>query len=276
MYARVLDKLSYDIIGQVALIDRVKRTAHRYIQNEKRIVDTQRVNKDTASDVKESLSEPGPASSDTQSLTIASGCSGFEDNTDLVTQNSFGIVTAALQMQGGGIHIPNTNDVSTSSCSDHSTVNLHLGVQSTEQCSPVINPYDLVITTNPFNRSSTVGGVILGNARGARLAIERDISIADFPTVTSCLTNIQPLPSAFNNGLQVIAENIDSWRTNLVTRIKLYSSTIADLQTSSNATSYACDLNARTNSTISTRIDQLTERFNQLELRISHNCDNCT
>ena len=81
------------------------------------------------------------------------------------------------------------------------------------------------------------------------------------------------MPNEFNNGLQVVAENIDSWRTNLVTRIKLYSSTIADLQTSSNATSYACDLNARTNSTISTRIDQLAERFNQLEFRTSNNRD---
>ena len=101
------------------------------------------------------------------------------------------------------------------------------------------------------------------------MAIESDISIADFPTDTSCLTNIQPLPSEFNNGLQVVAENIDSWRTNLVTRIKLYSSTIADLQTSSNATSYACDLNTRTNSIISTRIDQLAKQFNQLELGTS-------
>ena len=87
------------------------------------------------------------------------------------------------------------------------------------------------------------------------MAIESDISIADFPTVTSCLTNIQLLPSEFNNGLQVVAENIDSWRTNLVTRIKLYSSTIADLQTSSNATSYACNLNAQTNYTFLTRLD---------------------
>ena len=177
-------------------------------------------------------------------------------------------------MQGGGIHVPNDNDISTSSFSDHSTVNLPLGVQSTEQRPPVTIPYDPLITTTSFNSSSTVGGVILGDARGARLAIESDISIADFPTVTSCLTNLQPLPSEFNNGLQVVAENIDSWRTNLVTRIKLYSSTIADLQTSSNATSYACDFNARTNSTISTRIDQLAKRFNQLELRTSNNRNN--
>ena len=70
-----------------------------------------------------------------------------------------------------------------------------------------------------------------------------------------------------------MAENIDSWRTNLVTRIKLYSSTIADLQTSSNATSYACDLNTRTNSNISIRLDYLTERFNRLEQSTSNNCD---
>ena len=61
-----------------------------------------------------------------------------------------------------------------------------------------------------------------------------------------------------------MAENIDSSRTNLVTRIKMYSSTIADLQTSSNATSYACDL-------ILTRLDYLTERFNQLEQSTSNN-----
>ena len=78
---------------------------------------------------------------------------------------------------------------------------------------------------------------MLADLRGARLAIETDISIADFPTATSCLNNIQFIPSEFNNGLQVVAENIDSWRANLITRINLYSSAIADLQTSSNATS---------------------------------------
>ena len=73
-------------------------------------------------------------------------------------------------------------------------------MQSTEQRPPVTIPYDPLITTTSFNSSSTVGGVILGDARGARLAIESDISIADFPTVTSCLTNLQPLPNQFNNG----------------------------------------------------------------------------
>ena len=226
-----------------------------------------------ASDVKENLYKPDSAPCDNDSLIIAGGCSGFEHNTDLVTQNSLGILTAALQMQSEGINVPDNNDISTSSFSDRSTVNPLLGAQSTDQRPPVTSQYDTLITTTSFNSSSTVGGVILGETRGARLAIESDIHIADFPTVTSCLTNLQPLPVEFNNGLQVVAENIDSWRTNLVTRIKLYSSTIADLQTTSNATSYACDLNARTNSSISTRIDLLAERFNQLEIRTSSNRD---
>ena len=90
------------------MIDRVKRAAHRYIRNEERIADTLCVN---SSNIKENLSEPGSAPCDNESLIIAGGCSGFEHNTDLVTQNSLGIVTAALQMQGGGIHVPNDNDI---------------------------------------------------------------------------------------------------------------------------------------------------------------------
>ena len=147
------------------------------------------------------------------------------------------------------------------------------GAQSTDRSLPVTIQHDLTITTNSFSSSSAEGGVILGDVRGARLAIESDMSIAGFPTVSSCLLDFQPLPTEFNNGLQVVAENIDSWRTNLVTRIKLYSSTIADLKTMSNATSYACDINARTNSSITTRIDSLAERFNQLEIRTTRNHD---
>ena len=81
---------------------------------------------------------------------------------------------------------------------------------------------------------------MLGNIMGAGLAIESDISIADFPTIGSCLLDLHSLPAEFNNGFQVIAENIDSWRANLVTRLKLYRSTIADLMTTSNSISYAC------------------------------------
>ena len=118
-----------------------------------------------------------------------------------------------------------------------------------------------------------MGGVIPSDLRGARLAIESDIHIADFPSVTSCLANLQLLPNDVYNGLQAFAENIDGWRTNLITRIKLYSSTIAEIQSSTNATSYACNLNARLNSNISVRLDQLAERFNQLDQRTSSNRD---
>ena len=89
--------------------------------------------------------------------------------------------------------------------------------------------------------------------------------------ILSCLLTLQPLPTEFNNGLQVVAENIDLWRTNLVTRIKLYSSTIADLKSTSNATSYACDIKACINSSITARIDLLAEKFNQLDIRTSCN-----
>ena len=117
------------------------------------------------------------------------------------------------------------------------------------------------------------GGIIPSDLRGARLAIESHIHIADLPSFTSCLASLQFLPNDVYNGLQAFAENIDEWRTNLVTRIKLYSSTIADLQSSTNATSYACNLNARTNSNISIRLDQLTEQFNQLDQLTSSNRD---
>ena len=67
LYARVSDKLSYEIIGLVASIDRVKCAAHRYIRNEERIADTIRVNNIIASDAKENLSKLGSAPCDNDS-----------------------------------------------------------------------------------------------------------------------------------------------------------------------------------------------------------------
>ena len=119
-------------------------------------------------------------------------------------------------MQRGGINISSNNGISNSTFSDRPTTNPHLGSPSTDQSLPVTTQCEQLITSNSFNSSSTEGGVILGDVRGARLAIESDISIADFPTVSSCLLDPQPLPVEFNNGLQVVAENIDSWRTNLI------------------------------------------------------------
>ena len=80
--------------------------------------------------------------------------------------------------------------------------------------------------------------------RGPRLAIGSDIHIADFPSATSCLASLQFLPNDVYNSLQAFPENIDAWRVNLVTRIKLFGSTISDLQSSTNSAVYACNLNA--------------------------------
>ena len=69
---------------------------------------------------------------------------------------------------------------------------------------------------------------------GPGLTIESDLSIADFPTVGSCLLDLPQPPAGFNNRFQVIAANIDSWRTKLVAKLKLYRSIIADLMTMPN------------------------------------------
>ena len=53
-------------------------------------------------DINERVSELGPVPCDNDYPIIANGCSDFEHLTDLVTQNGFGNLTAALQGQGGG------------------------------------------------------------------------------------------------------------------------------------------------------------------------------
>ena len=53
-------------------------------------------------DINERVSELGLVSRDNDSPIIASGCSGFEPLTHLVTQNGLENLTAALQGQGGG------------------------------------------------------------------------------------------------------------------------------------------------------------------------------
>ena len=157
----------------------------------------------------------------------------------MTNHTSIETVTAALQLQQARSDQPINSDIPRSAGCDRPMTNTLSGAQSIERSLPVTTQHDVTLTTNSFNSTSAGGGVILGDIRGARLAIESDNSIAGFPTVASCLLTLQPLPTDFNNGLQVVAENIDSWRTNLVTRIKLYSSTMADLKSTSNATSYA-------------------------------------
>ena len=41
--------------------------------------------------------------------------------------------------------------------------------------------------------------------RGPRLAIESDVHLAVFPTVASCLVDLQFIPNDFYNGLEAIA-----------------------------------------------------------------------
>ena len=107
IYARVTDKLSYDIISLIALIDHVKRAANRYIRNENRMANTivlnvKPSNKTATNDISERVSELGVIPSDNNSPIVASGRSGFETLTDLVNPNGFGNLTAMLQVQGGG------------------------------------------------------------------------------------------------------------------------------------------------------------------------------
>ena len=102
---------------------------------------------------------------------------------------------------------------------------------------PVTTQHELLITSNFVNRSSTEEGAILGDIMGAGLTIESDLSITDFPNVGSCLLDLQPPPAGFNNRFQVIAANIDSWRTNVKLNLSYIGSTIADLMTTSNSIS---------------------------------------
>ena len=106
MYAQVTFKLSYDIIGLVALIDHVKQAADRYLGNEQqkantRIFNAEHSSKTVTNDINERVSELGTVPCDTDSLIIAGACSGFKPLTNLVNQNSLGNVTATLKVQGG-------------------------------------------------------------------------------------------------------------------------------------------------------------------------------
>ena len=99
--------------------------------------------------------------------------------------------------------------------------------------------------------------------RGRRLAIESEVHLAVFPSVTSCLVDLQFIPNDIYNGLEAIADNIDAWRVNLVTRIKQFASTINDLQSSTNSAIYTSDLNGRSVSNVLARLDHFAERLNQ-------------
>ena len=152
-------------------------------------------------------------------------------------------------------------------------INLPLGPQPSEQHTPTFVRYDPLTATTYFNNSRTVGGIIPTDLRGPRIAIESDVHLAVFPSVASCLVDLQFIPNDVYNGLEAIAENIDAWRVNLVTRIKHCASTINDLQSSRNSAVYTSDLNAWSVSNILARLDHFAERLNQQDQCISNNCD---
>ena len=76
--AHVSEKLSYDVIDLISLIDRVRTAALRYIQNEEQMAEKACVNNIIA---KQRLSESDPSPRDNNSLMIAGRCSvGYVKN----------------------------------------------------------------------------------------------------------------------------------------------------------------------------------------------------
>ena len=67
------------------------------------MAETARVNNVIASNAIQRLSQSDPSPCDNNSIIIAGGCSGYNSSTGLITQASTGTVTAALQLQKGGV-----------------------------------------------------------------------------------------------------------------------------------------------------------------------------
>ena len=126
---------------------------------------------------------------------------------------------------------------------------------------------------NLINRTGAEEVVIVGDATGSALVTETDFSIAGFPSVGSCISDLPQPVAGFTNRFQVIAANIDSWRTRISAKFNLYGSTIAGLVASSRSTSHACEINTCAASSNTARLESLTERLNILEMHVSNNPD---
>ena len=86
--------------------------------------------------------------------------------------------------------------------------------------------------SNLTNRIDTETVEIAGDATGSTVTAESDLSNAGFPSVSSCLSDLpQLITGSPTNRFQVIAANIDSWRTRISARLNRYGSTIAGLVT---------------------------------------------
>ena len=126
---------------------------------------------------------------------------------------------------------------------------------------------------NLINRTGAEEVVMVGDATGSALVTETDFSIAGFPSVGSCISDLPQPVAGFTNRFQVIAANIDSWRTRISAKFNLYGSTIAGLVTSSRSTSHACEVNTWVASSNTAWLESLTERLNSLEMPVSNNQD---
>ena len=104
-----------------------------------------------------------------------------------------------------------------------------------------------------------MGGIIPTEVRQPRLAIEGDIHLSTIPSASSCLSDFQFLPNEVYCGFEAIAENIDEWRGKLVTRIKQYEFRITEIQLTANSAISSSDLNARSFSSVSVRLDHFAE-----------------
>ena len=92
---------------------------------------------------------------------------------------------------------------------------------------------------NLINRTGAEEIIMVGDATGPALIKETDFSVAGFPSVGSCISDLPQPVAGFTNRFQVIAANIDSWRTRISAKFNLYGSTIAGLVASSRSTSHA-------------------------------------
>ena len=124
------------------------------------------------------------------------------------------------------------------------------------------------------DRIGIESAVMPGDAKGCPVTTESDFSIVGFPSVGSCLSDLpQQVAGGPTNRFQVIAANIDSWRTRISAKFNLYGSTIAGLVASSRSTSHACEVNTCVASSNTAWLESLTERLNSLEMRVSNNQD---
>ena len=107
-----------------------------------------------------------------------------------------------------------------------------------------------------------MGGIIT-EVREPRLAIEGDIHLSTISYASSFLSDFQQLPKDVYCAFKAVSENIDESRGSLITRIKQYASRISDIQLTANSAMSSRDLNARSFSSVSARLDCFTERLNQ-------------